>query len=65
MLLILKTDFSTYRIHLINGCISFHSCQILSLSETSFIVSAQTDLHHPVGPDSYTVVARGVADLDP
>ena len=26
---------------------------------------AQTDHHHPVEPDSYTVVARGVADLYP
>ena len=34
------TGYSTYRIHLINGCISFHSCQILSPSETGFIVSA-------------------------
>ena len=33
------TGYSTYRIHLINGCISFHSCQILSPSETGFIVS--------------------------
>ena len=24
---------------------------------------AQTDQHHPVDSDSYTVVARGVADL--
>ena len=32
---------STYRIHLIRGCISFHSCLILSPSETGFIVSAQ------------------------
>ena len=34
------TGYSTYKIHLINGCISFHSCQILSPSETGFIVSA-------------------------
>ena len=26
---------------------------------------AQTDEHHPVDPDSYTVVARGVADPYP
>ena len=31
--------YSTYRIHLINGYISLHSCQILSPSETGFIVS--------------------------
>ena len=35
------TGHSTYRIHLINGYISLHSCQILSPSETAFIVSAQ------------------------
>ena len=35
------TGYSTYRIHLINGCISFHSCQISSPAETGFfIVSA-------------------------
>ena len=34
------TGYLTYRIHLINGCISFHRCQILSPSETGFIVSA-------------------------
>ena len=26
---------------------------------------AQADQHHPVDPDSYTVVARGTADLYP
>ena len=26
---------------------------------------AQTDYHHPVDPDSYTVVPRGIADLYP
>ena len=35
------TGYSTYRIHLINWCISFHNCQILSPSETGVIVSAQ------------------------
>ena len=30
----------TYKIHLIKGYISLHSCQILSPSETDFIVSA-------------------------
>ena len=30
-----------------------------------YSVRAQTDQHHPVDPDSYTVVARGVADLYP
>ena len=35
------TGFSTYRIHLINGCISFHRCHILSRSETGLKVSAQ------------------------
>ena len=34
------TGYSTFRVHLINGCISFYSCQILSPSETGFIVSA-------------------------
>ena len=34
------TGHSTYRIHLINGYISLHSCQILAPSETGFIVSA-------------------------
>ena len=34
------TDYSTYKIHLIKGYISLHSCQILSPSETDFIVSA-------------------------
>ena len=32
--------YSTYKIHLIKGYISLHSCQILSPSETGFIVSA-------------------------
>ena len=27
--------------------------------------TSQTDYHHPVDPDSYTVVPRGVADLYP
>ena len=26
---------------------------------------AQTDQHHPLDPDGYTVFARGVADLYP
>ena len=34
------TSYSTYKIHLIQGYISLHSCQILSPSETGFIVSA-------------------------
>ena len=34
------TGYSTYRIQLINGYISLHSCQILPPSETGFIVSA-------------------------
>ena len=34
------TGYSTYRIHLIKGYISLNSCQILSPSETGFIVSA-------------------------
>ena len=34
------TGYSTNKIHLIKGYISLHSCQILSLSETGFIVSA-------------------------
>ena len=33
-------SYSTYRIHLINGYISLHSCQILSPSQTGLIVSA-------------------------
>ena len=32
--------YTTYRIHLINWCISFHSCQILSPSKTGFTVPA-------------------------
>ena len=41
--------------------------QILSPSETGFIVYAHrlTTKDHPVDPDSYTVVVRGVADLYP
>ena len=35
------TCYSTYKIHLIKGYISLHSCQILSPSETGFIVSAR------------------------
>ena len=58
-------DVCVYHV-LINGCISFHSCQILSPSETGFIVSAhRLTWHHPVDPYSYTVVARVVADLYP
>ena len=34
------TGYSTYKIHLIKGYISLHSCQILSPSETGFKVSA-------------------------
>ena len=34
------TGYSTYRIHLINRCISFHSGEIASPSETGFIASA-------------------------
>ena len=34
-------------------------------SETGFIVSAHRLTNHPVDPDSYTVVVRGVADLYP
>ena len=34
------TGYSTHKIHLIKGYISLHSCQILSPSETGFIVSA-------------------------
>ena len=34
------TGYSTYKIYLIKGYISLHSCQILSPSETGFIVSA-------------------------
>ena len=34
------TGYSTYRIHLINWWISFHSCQVLSPSETGLVVSA-------------------------
>ena len=34
------TGYWTYRIHLINSCISFHSCHFLSPSETCCIVSA-------------------------
>ena len=30
-----------------------------------FSFRAQTDSQHPVDPDSYTVVARGVVDLYP
>ena len=33
------SGYSTHRIHLTNGCISFHSFQILFPSETGFIVS--------------------------
>ena len=32
--------YATYRIHFIKGYIALHSCQILSPSETGFIVSA-------------------------
>ena len=38
--LTLLTGYSTNKIHLIKGYISLHSCQILSLSETGYIVSA-------------------------
>ena len=34
------TIYIAYNIHLIKGYISLHSCQILSPSETGFIVSA-------------------------
>ena len=34
------TGYSTYKIHLIKGYTSLHSGQILSPSETGFIVSA-------------------------
>ena len=47
------TGYSTYRIHLINGCISFHNCQILSPSETGFRVSA----HRPTNITLLTLIA--------
>ena len=34
------TGYTAYGIHLINWCISFHSCQVLSPSKTGFTVSA-------------------------
>ena len=37
------TGYTTYRIHLITGCISFHSCQILSLKNGFYGFRAQTD----------------------
>ena len=51
-------------LYLINGYVSLHSCQILSPLRNGFYsFRAQTDWNHPVDPDSYTVVVRGVADL--
>ena len=61
------TGYSTYRIHLINGYISLHTqlSDFVPLRNRFYSFRAQTDYQHPVDPDSYTVVVRGVADLYP
>ena len=67
MVSICLTGHSTYRIHLINGYISLHSCQNWSPSETGFIFSAHrlTNINLLTLIATYTVVVRGVADLYP
>ena len=60
-------DRYIYKIHLIKGYISLHSCQILSLSETGSTVSAHrlTNITLLTLIATLLVVARGVADLYP
>ena len=42
-----------------------HPAPISSLEESRPIKSQVDVLYHPVDPDSFTVVAKGVADLYP
>ena len=47
------------------SCVSSLRIYILLTVPVCYIFRAQTDENHPVDPDSYTVVVRGVADLYP
>ena len=59
------TGYSTCRIHLVDKLMHFLSqlSHCVPLRKGFYSFRAQTDYHHPVDSDSYTVVARGAADL--
>ena len=42
-----------------------HLSDFVPVKNKLYSFRAQTDEHHPVDPDSYAVVARGVTDLYP
>ena len=60
-----QVSIATTRPGIIRGAIAVSTGKRMTSSEAITMNTSYIYKHHPVDPDSYTVVVRGVADLYP